>query len=83
MKIYKLITWYPNMVHIMWNDMVQYIFNFREDSKSFKLFLEYICVFEYMGTLHWFSQIYSNLPFYKMKWNSSFFLISYFNYILT
>jgi hypothetical protein len=21
MKIFKLVTWYPNMVHIMWNDM--------------------------------------------------------------
>jgi hypothetical protein len=31
MKIYKLITWYPNMVHIMWNDMVQYTFNFHKD----------------------------------------------------
>jgi hypothetical protein len=29
MKIYKLATWYPNMVHIMWNDMVQYTFNFH------------------------------------------------------
>jgi len=31
MKIYKLVTWYPNMVHIMWNDMVQYTFNFHKD----------------------------------------------------
>ncbi len=30
MKIYKLVTWYPNMIHIMWNDMVQYTFNFHK-----------------------------------------------------
>jgi hypothetical protein len=31
MKIFKLITWYSNMVQIMWNDMVQYTFNFQND----------------------------------------------------
>jgi len=31
--------------------------------------LEYICVFEHKCTLHLFSQIYSNLTHYKMKWN--------------
>jgi hypothetical protein len=31
--------------------------------------LEYIYVFEYTSTPHLFPQIYSNLPFYKMKWN--------------
>jgi hypothetical protein len=35
--------------------------------------LEYICVFEYTCTLHSFSQIYSNLLLYKMKWNNLFF----------
>jgi hypothetical protein len=45
MKILKLITWYPNMVQTIWNDMVQYTFNFHKYLKSFKLFLEYICVF--------------------------------------
>jgi hypothetical protein len=60
----KWITWYPNMVQTMWNDMLQYTFNFHKKLKSFKLILEYICVFEY---LHLFPQIYSNLPFYKMK----------------
>jgi len=44
MKIFKLITLYPNMVQTMWNDMVEYTFNFHKDWKSFKLFLEYICV---------------------------------------
>jgi hypothetical protein len=34
--------------------------------------LEYINVFEYTCTLHLFSQIYSNLPLYKMKWNNLF-----------
>ncbi len=29
--------------------------------------MEYICVFEYIGTLHSFSQIYSNLPTYETK----------------
>jgi hypothetical protein len=53
MKIYKLITWYPNMVHIMWNDMIQYTFKFHKDKKSFKLFLEYICVFEYTSTFQY------------------------------
>jgi hypothetical protein len=37
MKIYKLIiTWYPNMVHIMWNDMVQYIFNFHKNYEPYQ-----------------------------------------------
>jgi hypothetical protein len=31
MKNFKLITWYPNKVQIMWNDMVQYTFNFHGD----------------------------------------------------
>ncbi len=35
--------------------------------------MEYICVFEYTNTLHSFPQIYSDLPLYKMKWNSFFF----------
>jgi len=61
-----------NMVHIMWNDMVQYTFNFYKNWKTFKFFLEYIYVFEYIGKLYLFSQIYSNLPLYKMKWNSFF-----------
>jgi hypothetical protein len=34
-----------HMVHIMFNDMLLYIFNFHKFLKSFKLFLEYICVF--------------------------------------
>jgi hypothetical protein len=46
---------------------------FNKDWKSFKLFFEYICVFEYTCTLHSFSQIYSNLPFYKIKLNIYFF----------
>ncbi len=45
MKILKLITWYKNMVQTMWNDMVQYTFNFHKDFKLFKFFPEYICVF--------------------------------------
>ncbi len=69
MKNFKLVTWYPNMVQIMCNDMVQYTFNFNEKFKSFNLFLDYICVFEYTSELHLFSEIYSNLPLYKMKWN--------------
>jgi hypothetical protein len=48
--------------------MVQYTFNFHKNEKSFKLFLEYICVFEYTCTLHLFPWIYSNLLFYKMKY---------------
>jgi hypothetical protein len=31
MKFFKLVTSYPNMVHIMWNDMVQYAFNFHKE----------------------------------------------------
>jgi hypothetical protein len=30
-QIFKLVTWYPNVVHIIWNDMVQYTFNFHKD----------------------------------------------------
>jgi hypothetical protein len=30
MKNFKLVTWYPSMVHIMSNDMVQYTFNFHK-----------------------------------------------------
>jgi hypothetical protein len=36
-KIFKLVTWYPNMIQTMWNDMVQYTFNFHKNKKSFKL----------------------------------------------
>jgi len=45
---------------------------FNKNLKSFKLFFEYICVFEYTCTIHSFSQIYSNLPFYKIKLNIYF-----------
>jgi len=69
------------MVQTMWNDMTQYTFNFHKNWKLCKLFLEYICVFKYTNTLHLFSQIYSNLPLYKMKWNS-YFLIFCIGYIL-
>jgi len=31
MKIFKLITWYLDIVEIMWNDKSQYTFNFHED----------------------------------------------------
>jgi len=75
MKIFKLITWYPNMVQTMCNDMGQYIFNFHKNEKLFKNILEYICVFEYISTLHLFSQIHSIFPLYKMKWNSFFSII--------
>jgi len=27
----------------------------------------YICVFEYIGTLHSFPKIYFNIPFYEIK----------------
>jgi hypothetical protein len=37
MKILKLVTWYPSIVHIMSNDMDQYTFNFHKDYKSLKL----------------------------------------------
>jgi hypothetical protein len=32
----------------------------------------YLFIFEYIGTLHLFQQIYSNLLLYKMKWNIYF-----------
>jgi len=67
MKIFKLVIWYPNMVQTMWNDMVQYTFNFHKDLKSFKFFLKEICVFEYTYTQHIFPQIYSNSSLDKMK----------------
>jgi hypothetical protein len=43
-----------------------------------------MCVLKYIGVLHLFSQIYSILPLYKMKWNSFFFNLLpklYFNII--
>jgi predicted phosphatase len=40
--------------------------------KIIKKIWEYICVFEYISTLHSCPQIYSNLPLYKMKWNIIF-----------
>jgi hypothetical protein len=72
MKNFKLITWYPNIDQIMWNDMGQYTFNFHKVFFCFLFFWEYICVFEYTSTLYSFSQIYSNLPLYKMEWNNLF-----------
>jgi len=74
-KNFRLITWYTNMVLIMWNDMVQYTFNFHQNKKSFKYFLEYIYVFEYISTLHLFPQVYSSNTLYKMKWNNFLFNI--------
>jgi len=62
MKIFKLITWYPNMAQTMWNDMVKYTFNFHKNQTSFKFF-KCICVFKYIDTLHLFPQIYSNLTY--------------------
>jgi hypothetical protein len=38
--------------------------------KIYLFILEYICVFEYISTLHSFLQIYCNLTLYKMKWNN-------------
>jgi hypothetical protein len=58
-QIFKLITWYPNMV--------QYTFNFHKGKISFKLLLNMFLLFEYTSTLHFFPQIYSNFPFYKVK----------------
>jgi len=74
MKIYKLVTWYPNMVHIMWNDMTWFniLSTFTKTKNHLNCFWLYLC-FKYIGILHLFSQIYSNLSLYKMKWNSSFF----------
>ncbi len=46
---------------------------FTKTKNHLNCFLEYICVFEYIGTLHLFPQIYSNMPLYKMKWNSFFY----------
>jgi hypothetical protein len=51
MKIFKLVTWYPNMVH-----MVQIYFNFFW---SIFVFLN--------TQVNSFPQIYSNLTIYKMK----------------
>jgi len=51
MKIFKLITWYPNMVH-----MVQIYLIFK---KSIFVFLN--------KQGHSFPQIYSKLPLYKMS----------------
>jgi len=57
---------------------------FIKTKNHLNYFLEYIRVFEYIGTLHLFPQIYSNIPLNKMKWNEIFsFLISYLGYILT
>jgi len=82
MKNFKLVTWYLNMVHIMWNDIIQYTFNFHKNYKLFKLFFEYICVFEYTSTQHLFPQIYSLISHF-IKWNEIVsFLISYLGYIL-
>jgi hypothetical protein len=68
MKIYKLLTWYPNMVQT-WLCEVTW---FNIPSTFIKTKNHFICVFEYTCTLHSFSQIYSNLPLHKMKWNNFF-----------
>jgi len=40
----KLITWYPNMIQTIWNDMVQYTLNFHKKIKIIKIIFEvYFC----------------------------------------
>jgi hypothetical protein len=82
MENFKLVTWYLNMIHIMWNDMVQYTFNFHKNYKSFKLFLEYICVFEY--TEHYI-RFHKYTPIsHFIKWNEIVSIVIFcLGYILT
>jgi hypothetical protein len=68
----KTIFWNENfqinhMVQIMWNGMVQYTFHFHKNKKSFKLFLKYIFVFEYIFTWHLFHK-YTSIS-HVIKWN--------------
>ncbi len=65
MKNFKLVTWYSNMVQTMWNDMVQYTFNFHKD---------YLKVF--WSILVFLSSQVHNICFHKyiplshfIKWN--------------
>jgi hypothetical protein len=70
MKYFKLITWYPNIVQIMWNDMVQYNFNFYKILKIikkkfvvylfFSTYIDYICLHKYTPISHF------------IKWNEIF-----------
>jgi hypothetical protein len=57
------------MVQTIWNGMVQYSFNFHTNYKIFKLFLEYICVFEYMYIAFFSTNILQSLTLWnEMKY---------------
>jgi len=47
MIFFKLITWYSNMVQIMWNDMIQYTYNIHKD---LKLLLFFWSLFVFLNT---------------------------------
>jgi hypothetical protein len=70
-EIYKLITWYPNMVHIMWKTWFNIPSTFIKTKNHLNVFWS-IFVVIFIGTLYSFPQIYSNPPLYKMKWNNFF-----------
>jgi hypothetical protein len=72
MRIFKLVIWYPNMVQIMSNDMGQYIPSTFIKTKNYLNYFWSIFVYEYIGIIHLFPQIYSNLQPYKMKRNNFF-----------
>jgi hypothetical protein len=70
----KLIFWYENSqishlvskhgsYYVKWHGSIYPQLSYR---LKIILFLEYICVFEYIGTLHSFWQIHSNIPIYKL-----------------
>jgi hypothetical protein len=76
MKKFKLVTWYPNMVQIMWNDMVQNTFNFHKIKNHLNYFwnifvflnthVHYICYHKYILISHF------------IKWNEIY-ILKYFS----
>jgi hypothetical protein len=81
MKIFKLVTWYPNMVHIMSNGMVQYTFETFIETKNHLNNFWSILVF--LSTHYTRFHKYTPISHF-IKWNEiKKILISCLGYILT
>jgi hypothetical protein len=63
-QIFKLVTWYLNMVQTKWMTWFNKLSTFIKIKNHLNYFWNIFVVFG--------AQIYSNLPLNKMKWNSFF-----------
>jgi hypothetical protein len=71
MKNFKLVTWYPNMVHIMWNDS----FNIPSTFINIKNHLNYFWhIFVFLNTHVHYTCFHKYIPIshFIMEWNNLF-----------